>query len=220
MLTVAQAEQVQARLREKLDLATGLASSPRTVCGLDVSYEDGSDRVVGAAVILDLATLSVRETSLVHGVAEFPYIPGLLAFREVPTLLAALEKLTTQPDVLVCDGYGIAHPRRFGLACHIGVETGLPTFGVAKTPFTATFSEPGTERGDWTELVDGGEVLGRVLRTRKGVKPVFVSVGHRIHLDEATELTLAMTPHFRQPECIRQADARSRAALRAIGFDR
>ena len=178
-----------------------------------MSYETGTNRAVAAAVTLELATLKVLETSLFAGEVDFPYVSGFLAFREVPILLEALQKLTGRPEVLVCDGYGVAHPRRFGLACHVGVATGLPTFGVAKTPFMATFSEPGPERGAWTELTDAGEVVGRALRTRAGVKPVFVSVGHGIGLDEATDLTLAMCPRYRQPECIREADSRSRAAL-------
>ena len=169
---------------------------------------------MAAAVTLELPTLTVREVALFDGEVEAPYVAGFLALREAPLLLRALEKLTIRPEVLVCDGYGIAHPRRFGLACHIGQETGLPTFGVAKTPFMATFSEPGPERGAWSDLLDGGEVVGRALRTRTGVKPVFVSVGYDIEIEEATELTIAMCPKYRQPECIREADSRSRAALR------
>lgn len=184
------------------------------VAGLDVSYEDGTQRAVAAAVVLELETLTVVEAALVEGEADVAYIPGSLALREAPLLLRALAKLKNRPEVLVCDGYGIAHPRRFGLACHIGAETGLPTFGVAKTPFMATFSEPGPERGAWSDLLDGGEVVGRALRTRTGVKPVFVSVGYDIEIEEATELTIAMCPKYRQPECIREADSRSRAALR------
>jgi deoxyribonuclease V len=164
--------------------------------------------------VIDVATLEVRETAIVHGEVSFPYVPGLLAFREVPVLLTALDRLRTRPDVLVCDGYGIAHPRRFGLACHIGVLADLPSFGVAKTPFRATSAEPGPERGAWSPLVDGGEVLGRAVRTQAGVKPVFVSVGHRIGLDRATDLTLRLSDRFRLPETTRQADSRSRAALR------
>jgi deoxyribonuclease V len=135
----------------------------------------------------------------------------------VPFLLAALAKLRVTPETLVCDGYGVAHPRRFGLACHVGVVTGLPSFGVAKTPFTATFSPPGPDRGDWSELRDGDEVLGRVLRTRRDVKPVFVSVGHRIGLDESCSLTLALTPRYRLPETTRLADYLSRKVLSAEG---
>jgi len=189
--------------------------SRNPVAGLDVSYEDGTQRAVAAAVVLELETLTVVEAALVEGEADVAYIPGSLALREAPLLLRALAKLKNRPEVLVCDGYGIAHPRRFGLACHIGAETGLPTFGVAKTPFMATFSEPGPERGAWSDLLDGDEVVGRALRTREGVKPVFVSVGQGIDIQEATELTLAMCPRYRQPECIREADSRSRAALRS-----
>jgi deoxyribonuclease V len=189
--------------------------SRKTVTGLDVSYEEGTRRAVAAAVTLELPALTVLEAVLVEGEAEVAYVPGSLALREAPLLLAAWRELKHPPEVLVCDGYGIAHPRRFGLACHIGQETGVPTFGVAKTPFMATFSEPGPERGAWSELTIDGDVVGRALRTQTGVKPVFVSVGHEIGIEEATELTLLMSPKYRQPECIRQADSRSRAALRA-----
>lgn len=208
-------EQVQSRLRQRVDLVSRLDRWPQTITGLDVSYDTGGARVVAAAVTLRLATLEVLEESLVDGEASVPYVAGFLAFREVPILMQALEKLANPPEVLVCDGYGVAHPRRFGLACHLGVVTGRPTFGVAKTPFLATFSEPGPDRGEWTELRDGADVVGRALRTQAGVKPVFVSVGHRIGLDEAADLTLAMCPKYRQPECIRRADSRSRAALRS-----
>ncbi|HZM77460.1 MAG TPA: endonuclease V [Candidatus Limnocylindrales bacterium] len=188
--------------------------SRKTVTGLDVSYEEGTKRAVAAAVTLELPTLDVVEVALFDGEVQAPYAAGFLALREAPLLLRALEQLKSRPEVFVCDGYGIAHPRRFGLACHIGRETGRPTFGVAKTPFMARFSEPGPERGAWSDLLDGQDVVGRALRTRPGVKPVFVSVGQGIDIEEATELTLAMCPKYRQPECIREADSRSRAALR------
>jgi deoxyribonuclease V len=170
--------------------------------------------VVAAAVLVTLPALEVVESALVFGDVDFPYVPGLLAFREIPFLLDALGRLTKQPDVVVCDGYGIAHPRRFGLACHVGVTVDRPAFGVAKTAFTATFGEPARERGSWSPLADGGETVGRALRTRTGVKPVFVSVGHRIGLDEACALTLALCRDYRIPEAIRQADQLSRRALR------
>lgn len=129
--------------------------------------------------------------------------------------MEALRALKTAPDVLVCDGYGVAHPRRFGLACHLGVLTDLPSFGIAKTPFVGTYERPGEERGSTSPLRDGGEVVGRVLRTRTGVKPVFVSAGHRISLDAACRLTLALTPEYRLPETTRRADRLSRDALAA-----
>jgi deoxyribonuclease V len=213
---VAEAEALQLSLRERVDLTNHVQASPSLVAGLDVSYDKNSSRVVAAAVVLDVATLETVDVALADGIAEFPYVPGLLAFREVPLLLDALDKLTVAPDVLVCDGYGVAHPRRFGLASHVGVVTGRPSFGVAKTPFLATFDEPGQARGDWSTLVDSGEVLGRVLRTQTGVRPVFVSVGHRIGLPEATELTLRLCRRYRLPESTRRADFLSRQSLREL----
>ena len=206
------AERIQAELRTRLDLRNAV-ERPLLAAGLDVSYEVGTDRIAAAVAVVDIARVEVVETVVVHATAAFPYIPGLLAFREVPSLLEALSGLTVQPDVLVCDGYGIAHPRRFGLACHLGVLTGLPSFGVAKTPFTAEFDEPGPRRGEWTPLRDGDEVLGAALRTQDGVKPVFVSVGHRIGLPEAIDLTIRLSPRYRLPETTRAADGTSRRAL-------
>lgn len=163
--------------------------------------------------ILDLQDLSVVEAATAVDEAEFPYIPELFAFREIPVLSAALARLRVRPEVLVCDGYGIAHPRRFGLASHLGVLTGLPSLGVGKTAFIGTFDEPGPARGDWTPLTDGGEVVGRVLRTQAGIKPVFVSPGHLIDLEGASDLVLRLAPRFRLPETTRHADRLSRDAL-------
>jgi deoxyribonuclease V len=214
VLSLEEAQRLQQELRGQVELTSHLAWPVRLVAGFDVSYEVGSDRVVAAAVVVELSTLATVEVATVEGAVRFPYVPGLLGFRETPFVLDAFGRLGTRPEVLVCDGYGIAHPRRFGLASHVGVETGLPTFGVAKAPNTLTFAEPGTQRGAWSPLYDGTEVLGRALRTQTGVKPVFVSVGHRVSLDEATELTLALSPRYRLPEVIRRADALSRAELR------
>jgi deoxyribonuclease V len=212
---VGEAERIQAELRSRLDLTNVVDPSLSLLAaGLDVSYEVGTERVAAAVALVRTDTLEVVETVVLHGEATFPYVPGLLAFREAPILLEALGRIGARPDVLVCDGYGIAHPRRFGLACHLGVLTGLPSFGVAKTPFTATYPEPGSRRGDWSPLTDGDEVLGRALRTQDGVKPVFVSVGHRIGLSEATTLTLRLSGRFRLPETTRAADSLSRKALR------
>ncbi|BCJ57918.1 endonuclease V [Micromonospora endophytica] len=212
--SVAEAERIQEQLRQRLDLHNPLPTEPRLVAGVDVSYDKSSPRITAAAVVFDLATGVEVESAVVPGEVTFPYVPGLLAFREVPILLTALERLAARPDLVVCDGYGIAHPRRFGLACHLGVVAGLPTFGVAKTPFVAGFDAPGEHRGDWSPLRAGDEVLGRVLRTQTGVKPVFVSVGHRTALEQATTLTLNLTPRYRLPEVIRRADHLSREALR------
>jgi deoxyribonuclease V len=213
-LTASAAERIQDNLRGAVDFATGLTAPPTVVAGVDVSYSSNTRRVVAAAVLISLPGLEVIDSAVTFGEVSFPYIPGLLAFRELPFLLDALGRLSRQPDVVVCDGYGVAHPRRFGLACHVGVSIGLPTFGVAKTAFTSTFAEPAAERGSWSVLLDGAEIVGRVIRTQRSVKPVFVSVGHRIGLDEASDLTLSLCRRFRIPEAIRQADQLSRQVLR------
>ena len=236
--TEADAIAEQDRLRPQVR-TTGTVPSPlRRIAGLDVAYAVDDSKVAGAVTVLDADTLEVLETATVLRPVEFPYVPGLLAFREIPALLDCLAELTHVPDVLVCDGYGLAHPRRFGLACHLGVLTDLPTFGVAKTAFIGTFAEPASVRGSHSDLVasaadaadstgsadsaypaypaypaDGPELIGRVLRTQTATKPVFVSVGHRISLDAATDLTLRLAPKYRLPETTRQADQASRRAL-------
>ncbi|MER5963830.1 endonuclease V [Streptomyces sp. NPDC002057] len=183
------------------------------VTGLDVAYDDERDLVAAAAVVLDGRTLEVVEEATAVGRVSFPYVPGLLAFREIPTVLAALDRLTADPGLLVCDGYGLAHPRRFGLASHLGVLTGRPSIGVAKNPFTFTYGQPGSARGDFAPLLADGEEVGRALRTRAGVKPVFVSVGHRVSLANACAHTLHLTPRYRIPETTRHADSLCRRAL-------
>ncbi|CAM5674962.1 endonuclease V [Streptomyces spiroverticillatus] len=215
-LDAATARSVQDELRSRVVLdESGPTPGTGHVTGVDVAYDDERDVVVAAAVVLDAATLTTIEEVTATGRVEFPYVPGLLAFREIPTVLAALERLTADPGLVVCDGYGQAHPRRFGLASHLGVLTGLPTLGVAKNPFTFTYEQPGPARGDSSPLldtVDGAEV-GRALRTQPGVKPVFVSVGHRISLDNACAHTLHLAASYRQPETTRLADSLCRRAL-------
>ncbi|TDE42194.1 endonuclease V [Nonomuraea mesophila] len=200
---VAEAESVQDRLRGLVEL-TG-PTDFALVAGLDVHYH-GDDAVTAAVVVLDGDSLAVVEQVVAEGRVTFPYVPGLFAFRELPTVIDALERLTVTPDLLVCDGYGLAHPRGFGLACHLGVLTGLPTLGVGKTPFVGTHEPPGPERGSWTPIVHEGSTVGRTLRTQRGVKPVYVSQGHRISLDTATGQVLRLAARFRLPEPIRHAD--------------
>jgi deoxyribonuclease V len=211
--TAEEALAVQERLRGRVDLADDCPELPPTVTGLDVAYDDDGG-IAAAVVTLEIAGLTVVEERTHRAQAVFPYEPGLFAFRELPPLLAALERLERAPDVLVCDGHGLAHPRRFGLACHLGVLTGRPAFGVGKTRFVGTHANPAHERGSSVPLVDAGEEVGAVLRTRDGVKPVYVSAGHRIDLAHACRLTLALTPRYRLPETTRHADRLSRAALR------
>jgi deoxyribonuclease V len=205
----------QERLRALVEPTGDLPSDLRLVAGVDVSYAKDADLVAGAVVVLDCSTLEVVDSAIAMRKVDFPYLPGLLAFREIPALLDALDKLKTAPELLVCDGYGLAHPRRFGLACHLGVVTGIPAFGVAKTAFIGTGEPPGPARGDTSDLLDGEEVIGRVLRTQHGVKPVFVSVGHKIDLARATSMTLELTPSYRLPQTTRLADQMSRRALAA-----
>ncbi|WP_330228859.1 endonuclease V [Nocardia sp. NBC_00508] len=205
---------MQDELRPLVDPVTPPGTRFRTVAGLDSAYHD-TGTVAAAAVVLDAATLRPVSSAVAHGVAAFPYVPGLLAFREIPTTLAALEKLDTAPDLLICDGQGLAHPRRFGLACHLGLLTGVPTIGVAKTVW-GDYAEPGPQRGAASDITIDREVVGRALRTRTGVKPVFVSVGHRIDLDTACARVLAVTPRHRLPETTRHADHLCRAALRDV----
>ncbi|WP_188187953.1 endonuclease V [Nonomuraea sp. SYSU D8015] len=200
---VAEAEAIQDRLRGRVEL-----TGPTTfalVAGLDVHYH-GDDELTAAVVVLDADTLDVVEQVAAPGKAAFPYVPGLFAFRELPALVAALERLAVTPDLLVCDGYGLAHPRGFGLACHLGVLTDLPALGVGKTPFVGAHEPPGPERGAWTPIVHEGAVVGRALRTQPEVKPVYVSQGHRIALDTATDQVLRLAPRYRLPEPVRRAD--------------
>lgn len=184
-----------------------LARPVRTIAGLDMSVR--GDRVQAAAVVVRLPDLAVIDVALWQGPVTFPYVPGLLSFREVPPLLKALERLSVVPDVLMADGQGRAHPRRFGLACHLGVLLDCPSLGVAKSLLVGTFAPPDPERGSHTPLVHRHEVVGAVLRTRAGVQPVYVSVGHRITLDEAVALTQACTGRYRLPEPTRQAHLQS-----------
>ena len=205
----AEAYAIQDALRARL-LDGPAPRNPATFAGVDGAY--GDNRLAAAVVVLG-ADLAVRDTAVAVGEPSFPYVPGLFAFRELPAVLDAFDRLRTTPDVIVCDGQGRAHPRRFGLACHLGVLLDLPTFGVGKTRLVGHAEEPGERRGDRTPLLDGGEEIGALLRTRDGVKPVYVSAGHRMDLDTACELTLRLTPAYRLPETTRAADHACRAAL-------
>jgi len=210
--TAEAAEAEQERLAALVDVTVPLVP-PRYIAGLDVAYAVDSSRVAGAVVVLDADTLAVEDMATAVMDVEYPYVPGLLAFRELPALISALAELTVEPDVLVCDGYGIAHPRRFGLACHLGVLAGKPTMGVAKTAFVGQSAEPGEQRGQAAELVHAGEVVGAALRTQHSTKPVFVSPGHLITVADATLLALRLATKYRLPETTRLADQLSRRAL-------
>lgn len=183
----------------------------RVVAGVDVAYGNDDDQIKAAVVLLDADTLEVVETAVSEDEATFPYIPGLFSFREMPSLIKAFESLNTSPDLVVCDGHGYAHPRRFGLACHLGVVFDIPAIGCGKTRLIGEYDEPGINRGDYGLLLDNGETVGAVLRTQTNVKPVFVSTGHRISLESACKWILQLSPKYRLPETTRAADQLGRA---------
>jgi deoxyribonuclease V len=158
--------------------------------------------------------LDVIETATAEDRVLFPYIPGLFSFRELPPLIKACAKLQHSPDLVVCDGQGYAHPRRFGLACHLGVIFDLPTIGCGKTRLLGEHKEPDTKRGAIAPLYDNNEVIGNVLRTQNGINPIYLSVGHRISLATACEWVLKLSPKYRLPETTRQADQVVRKMLK------
>ena len=181
----------------------------------DVAFVDrpahGRPSLARAAVaVLSYPDLAVVEQSVVEAPTVFPYVPGLLSFREVPALVKAFQALRQAPDLLLVDGHGYAHPRRFGIACHLGLLLDLPTIGVGKSRLCGRHPDPGGVRGEASQLIDRDEIIGRVVRTRDGVRPVFVSVGHRIGLDEATDWVLRLCRGYRLPEPIRVADRLSK----------
>lgn len=201
-VTPPEAVQIQERLREFVQLS-GSLTNVRAVAGLDVGLH--GERARAAAVVFTCPAMEEIATAVAEARIEFPYVPGLLTFREGPAALEALARLAVDWDVLLCDGQGYAHPRRLGLASHLGVLLERPSVGCAKSRLVGTYREPGDAPGSWTELVDRGEVVGAVVRTRKGVKPVYVSVGHRADLASAIELVLACTSRYRLPEPLRRA---------------
>lgn len=203
-LTPGAAIALQRRLRLKV-IRLGRPRRIRHVAGTDVGYEHAG-RITRAAV----AVLSFPELKLVdHAIARlptrFPYVPGLLSFREIPALLAALDKLRVEPDVILCDGQGLAHPRRFGLASHLGVYCGVRSIGVAKSRLIGAHGPLARHRGAWVPLRDRGETIGAVLRTRADTRPVYVSIGNRVSLPVALRLVMACTTKYRLPETTRWA---------------
>lgn len=195
---------LQRELAARVDTTRPLRSWKR-IAGADVSYNRHSNIFYAAVVVLEMPDLRVIEEQGAVGESSFPYVPGLLSFREAPILLEAFAKVQSEPDVIMFDGQGLAHPRRLGLACHVGLWLGRPSLGCAKSLLTGTYEEPAWEAGSTSPLVHRGEVIGKVVRTKNGVKPVYVSPGHRIDLESSVAVVLDTCRGYRIPEPTRQA---------------
>lgn len=199
-----QASKLQRELNKKLVLHDALTDI-KQVAGVDVGFENEGKTTRAAVVVLDFPSLQFNEVSISQCKTSFPYIPGLLSFRELPAVLKAVEKLKRIPDLFLCDGQGYAHPRRFGIACHLGVITDIPSLGVGKTRLIGQHKAVTNKKGAWQPLMDDRECIGAVLRTRQNVKPVYISVGHRISLETSIKVVMQCTTRFKLPETTRWA---------------
>ena len=199
-----QAIHLQQQLREQVHIAP-LTTQVKTIAGADISFNKYSPLVYAAIVVLELPNLTIVEEAGAVSETTFPYVPGLLSFREIPALLEAWKKLTTEPDAVMLDGQGIAHPRRMGIAAHFGLCVDRPTLGCAKSVLVGKYQEPLAERGAWAPMVHRDEVVGAALRTKTNVGTVFVSPGHRLDLTAAIEITLRCNGGYRIPEPTRRA---------------
>lgn len=203
-VSASDAVKIQKRLKKLLRLKP-LSKRVKTVAGADVSTSKKSDRLWAGVVVFTYPELIKLEEKWVQGRTQFPYIPGLLSFREIPVLIDAMKRLETDPDLILCDGQGIAHPRGVGLASHLGLLLNKPTIGCAKSRLVGEFSTVGLEKGNYAKLYYKGRVIGAVLRTRKGVKPLFISPGNKINLSASMKIVLGCSIKYRLPEPTRQA---------------
>lgn len=211
-VTPRQAVEIQHRLAARV-VRRWSGSPVHLVAGADCAFSPDDSLCTAAVVVWDLLKRTEVETKSVCSEIQFPYISGLLAFREAPVMVMALERLEIRPQLLICDGHGIAHPRRFGLASHVGTLADIPTIGCAKKRLCGSFECPDIERGSRSLLLDRGQIVGTVLRTRTAVKPVFVSIGHRIDLTMAERIILSCTARYRLPEPLRMAHRAARRRL-------
>lgn len=205
VVSAAEGIAIQKQLREQVVLSP-LQPPPRWIAGVDVGFLDRGRTARGAVTLYELPELALIEEHVSTLPVTFPYIPGLLSFRELPVILNVLQRLSRRPDLVLCDGQGIAHPRRLGIAAHLGVVTALPTIGVGKSRLVGEHLEPSSRKGDWVALTERGERIGSVLRTRDHVRPLFVSPGYRTSHEDAIEWVLRTTTRYRLPEPIRSAD--------------
>lgn len=202
--TVARARAVQERLRARI-VTVDRIRPVRLVAGVDVGFEADGRITRAAVVLLAWPSLVPVETATAHRRTRFPYVPGYLSFRELPAVLAALAKLKQRPQLLVCDAHGYAHPRRVGLASHLGLISGIPSIGAAKSLLIGTHAPLPARRGAWRPIIDGDEIIGAALRTQTGLRPIYVSSGHRVSLPTALRYVLALCPRYRLPETTRHA---------------
>lgn len=205
-LTPAEAIELQKKLATAVIEEDDLKEPIETVAGIDLGYSEKTNTSRAVAVVLSFPELELLEQSEAILPIQFPYVPGLLSFRETPVAIAALEKLKIEPDLILCDGQGRAHPRRFGIACHIGLLVDIPTIGVGKSILVGKYENLGETRGSVAPLIHRSEQVGTALRTKDNVQPVFVSVGHRVGLETAIDYVLRCTPKYRLPETTRLAD--------------
>lgn len=205
-LTIDEAIAIQEKLRVEIITSDSFQEPVHYVAGVDMGFEAEGTISRAAVAVLSFPDLKLQESAIARRPTSFPYIPGFLSFREIPAVLNALEKINLTPDIILCDGQGIAHPRRFGIACHLGLIVDIPTIGVAKSLLIGKHQEVPEEKGNWQPLINRGETIGAVLRTRTGTKPVYVSSGHRVSLTTAIDYVLRCTPKYRLPETTRIAD--------------
>jgi deoxyribonuclease V len=215
-VTTSEAREIQKVLAADI-CRTGKTTVPRLIAGVDISFNRWSKMGTAAVVVLNFPALEVVEIKTVTDKVLFPYVPGLLSFREAPLVLSACKELGNEPDMLMVDGQGVAHPRRLGLAAHLGLCLDVPTIGCAKSRLYGCHDEPGNERGEYTELLDGEEIIGAVVRTRTGVKPVYVSIGHKIDLATSISIVLRCCRVYRLPEPTRLAHQAAGGNLRLKG---
>ena len=205
-LTTSEAKTIQEELRKEVITEDKFEKPVKYVAGVDMGFEADGTISRAAVAVLSFPDLQLEEQTIAKRPTSFPYIPGFLSFREIPAVLDALEKINITPDIILCDGQGLAHPRRLGIACHLGVILDIPTIGVAKSWLIGDYEEVSQQKGSWKYLIHNNETIGAVLRTRENVKPLYVSSGHRISLPTAIDYVLQCTPKYRLPETTRIAD--------------
>lgn len=203
-VSIPEAMEIQRRLATQVSRNSEVIT-PRFIAGVDISAERGRGAATAAVVVVSYPEFKIAETEIVEGELNFPYVPGLLSFRESPLILSACERLTVTPDLFLVDGQGIAHPRRMGFASHLGLFLNIPTIGCAKSLLCGTHEMPGIEPGSYAEIIDKGEVIGAALRTKRGMNPIYVSIGHKINLQGAIHWALECCRGYRIPEPTRLA---------------